>query len=59
MMKQYKLSEEEQKQIPHFIAQKAFPEPVSPKESLSKLKIYLEIYNNIRNELENYNESST
>ena len=56
-MKQYKLSEEEQKQIAHFIAQRSIKS--QPLEISQATREYIESYNKALNELKDYNSNTT
>ncbi len=52
-MNKHKLSQEEIKEVAHFLTRRSLT--ASPGEYLSSLKEYLETYNRIIDELEKYN----
>ena len=57
-MKQYKISDNDQKQIAHFIAQKSIT-TIAPGQPRKATEEYLEVFNNTLEQIRKYNESAT
>lgn len=54
-MKQYRLSEEDQKQIAHFIAQRSITN-IAPGQPRKATEEYLDVFNSTLEQIRNYNE---
>lgn len=57
-MKQYKLSDNDQKQIAHYISQRSLAN-IAPGQPIKATEEYIKTFNQILEMLQNYNEKAT
>lgn len=57
-MKQYKLSDNDQRQIAHYISQRSLAN-IAPGQPIKATEEYIKIFNQTLEMLQNYNEKST
>lgn len=57
-MKQYKLSENDQKQIAHYISQRSLAN-IAPGQPMKATEEYINIFNQTLDTLKHYNENAT